>query len=413
MKHFKIVASILTVLLCQQALSQSGDTYQNAINVPHQTAWETSYSNSGMTLQSPVSSCQNFSLNNSNKWFAFTASSDYVKIKITGDDAGNNTRLIIWELPGSTWTELACGVGTTGLSATYSSLTIGNQYYFSVETRHAGISYNVNITNGDLPGNHVTSAIEVPHIEYWENDLTNTDMTLQIPISTCQNFTLNNSNKWYKFQASSNYAKIEVTGDDAGNNTRIVLWEQSGSAWIELTCKVGTTSLSLENNSLTPNTEYFLSVETRYTSIPYKLVVKGGVFSGYWTSTNGSIHPIELTNKVGIGTDVIPIGFDLAVDGKVIAEEVKVQLSENWPDYVFYDSYELTELNELTKYINREKHLPDIPSAEEIEKEGFELGSMDAKLLKKIEELTLYIIQQNIELVKVKSRLASLENKKE
>lgn len=120
--------------------------------------------------------------------------------------------------------------------------------------------------------------------------------------------------------------------------------------------------------------------------------------------------------KVGIGTG--NPSERLTVKGKVLAEEVKVQLSTNWPDYVFAKNYKIMPLPELEQFIAKNKHLPEIPSAKKVAKEGIELGTNQAALLKKIEELTLYIIEQDKalkdykkELDQVKKRLESKEKK--
>jgi hypothetical protein len=88
-------------------------------------------------------------------------------------------------------------------------------------------------------------------------------------------------------------------------------------------------------------------------------------------------------------------GYRLSVDGKIATTEVRVQPSAVWPDYVFMPSYNLMSLPELEKSIDNHKHLPGIPSAEEIEKEGIQVGEMQRKMMEKIEELTLYIIDLN------------------
>lgn len=85
-------------------------------------------------------------------------------------------------------------------------------------------------------------------------------------------------------------------------------------------------------------------------------------------------------------------GYLLAVDGKVICEELKVQLSDSWPDYVFADDYKLKSLQEVESFIETNNHLPGIPSAAELESEGIEVGEMQKAMMEKIEELTLYII---------------------
>ncbi|MFN0275413.1 MAG: hypothetical protein ACKVPJ_06700 [Chitinophagales bacterium] len=95
-------------------------------------------------------------------------------------------------------------------------------------------------------------------------------------------------------------------------------------------------------------------------------------------------------------------GYLLAVDGKVICEELKVQLSESWPDYVFADDYKLKSLQEIEDFIEANNHLPGIPSAAEVEAEGIEVGEMQKAMMEKIEELTLYVIelQKQIDILK-------------
>lgn len=99
--------------------------------------------------------------------------------------------------------------------------------------------------------------------------------------------------------------------------------------------------------------------------------------------------------NVGIGT-MVPMA-KLAVDGDIFARKIKVTQS-NWPDYVFHADYKLPTIAELENYILLHQHLPDIPSAKEIENDHLDLGEMDKKLLQKLEEQTLYIIQLHKEL---------------
>lgn len=102
------------------------------------------------------------------------------------------------------------------------------------------------------------------------------------------------------------------------------------------------------------------------------------------------------TGDVGVGTGTVPSGYSLAVNGKIIAEEVKVQLQAQWPDYVFEKEYQLASLDELEKFIGEKGHLPNMPSANEVEANGIQVGEMNRLLLEKIEELTLYIMEQNV-----------------
>ena len=96
--------------------------------------------------------------------------------------------------------------------------------------------------------------------------------------------------------------------------------------------------------------------------------------------------------KVGIGTTAPD--EKLTVKGTIHSEEVRVDLNVPAPDYVFEKDYDLRSLKDTETYINKNKHLPEIPSAKQMEAHGVELGDMNMLLLKKIEELTLYTIEQ-------------------
>ena len=104
---------------------------------------------------------------------------------------------------------------------------------------------------------------------------------------------------------------------------------------------------------------------------------------------------IDETGNMGIGT-VTPTE-KLAVNGNIRAKKMIVSQT-GWPDYVFHSSYVLPSLREVENYIIKNKHLPGIPSAKEIEEKGISVGDNQALLLQKIEELTMYLIQQNKQL---------------
>lgn len=99
------------------------------------------------------------------------------------------------------------------------------------------------------------------------------------------------------------------------------------------------------------------------------------------------------SGKVGIKTQT-PGDYDLAVNGKIRSQEIKVETS-NWPDYVFEEDYKLRTLTETEKFIQKNGHLPEVPKASDVEANGISLGEMNKVLLKKIEELTLQVIQLN------------------
>jgi hypothetical protein len=127
----------------------------------------------------------------------------------------------------------------------------------------------------------------------------------------------------------------------------------------------------------------------------------------YFGVNNGNIR-LDVTNgHVAIGninlTGVNADAYKLAVSGKVICEEVRVKLaSSGWPDYVFANNYQLPPLTEVEKFIDQHKHLPNVPSAEEVEKDGIAVGDMQKRMMEKIEELTLYVIelQKQVNLLK-------------
>jgi len=120
---------------------------------------------------------------------------------------------------------------------------------------------------------------------------------------------------------------------------------------------------------------------------------------------------LHVSGNVMIGSGTPASGYMLSVNGKVISEEVRVELDATWPDYVFDEEYKLTPLHQLEKYISSEKHLPNIPPASQVQREGFDLGDMNRRLLEKIEELTLYIIQQEKKLNALQQQVNSIQQK--
>lgn len=115
-------------------------------------------------------------------------------------------------------------------------------------------------------------------------------------------------------------------------------------------------------------------------------VLRIGVTDRLSVNTNG---------QFAFGSSKTPSGYIASFDGKVVCEELWVKNSNNWPDYVFASDYELRSLTDVEAFIESNSHLPEVPSAATVENEGISLSEMDATLLRKIEELTLYMIDAN------------------
>jgi hypothetical protein len=106
--------------------------------------------------------------------------------------------------------------------------------------------------------------------------------------------------------------------------------------------------------------------------------------------------------NIGIGTTNSQ-GYKLAVNGTVIATSMTVKLYTAWPDYVFKPTYHLPSLTEVKTYINENKHLPDMPSEQEVAEDGINLGELVKLQTKKIEELTLYLIEKEQQIKEIKA----------
>ena len=147
----------------------------------------------------------------------------------------------------------------------------------------------------------------------------------------------------------------------------------------------------------TPSNDALLQTYRSGGGATHSLILGGG----HWEQTLFVVPG----RKVGISTKNVPEGYKLAVDGKVICEEMKVALSQNWGDFVFNKDYELMPLESVEDYITENSHLPNIPSATEVEEEGLELGEMQRLQMIKIEELTLHLIEMKKEIDSLKAEL--------
>jgi len=124
-------------------------------------------------------------------------------------------------------------------------------------------------------------------------------------------------------------------------------------------------------------------------------------------TTNNSLI---ITSEGNVGIGKANPKNKLEVNGRIHAKSVKVDL-DNWADFVFEESYTLPSLSETEAYIDKNGHLEGIPSAETVIEEGIDLGEMNVKLLQKIEELTLYLIEKDKQVNMLSTKLEALSER--
>lgn len=155
---------------------------------------------------------------------------------------------------------------------------------------------------------------------------------------------------------------------------------------------------------------YFTNGPIGESSLEFYALRTNSYYAPLSFKSNGDVILVSNKNavsgNVAIGTTDTK-GFKLAVNGNISAKEIKVEATV-WPDYVFEPGYQSLSLRELEDYIKLHKHLPEIPSALEVKRDGIALGEMNKMLLKKIEELTLYLIEKDKEILELKQKQSKL-----
>jgi hypothetical protein len=130
-----------------------------------------------------------------------------------------------------------------------------------------------------------------------------------------------------------------------------------------------------------------------------------------FSANNGASVQMRINSSGNIGIGTVSPSEKLSVNGNISAKKLIVTQT-GWSDYVFNKDYKLRSLSSLETFINQNKHLPEVPSAKEVEEKGISVGDNQALLLKKIEELILYVIELNKKNEILNNRIAILENKK-
>ena len=135
------------------------------------------------------------------------------------------------------------------------------------------------------------------------------------------------------------------------------------------------------------------------------LYFPGGIGATFQVYNQGVLDVLHLNPDGNVGIGTTDPKNKLSVNGIIWAKEVKVSLADA-ADWVFEDDYELRSLEEVESFVKSNKHLPDIPSADEFRENDLNVAEMDNMLLQKVEELTLYLIEQNKRIKDLEQRIA-------
>jgi hypothetical protein len=210
-------------------------------------------------------------------------------------------------------------------------------------------------------------------------------------------FNSNTGNVGIGNTAPSN--KLDVTGNTRiSNNLFLPGTLRANSGTGSQIIKIAATSSSSTGLALNrPGTGFY----------DWRMINEGGIFkiqidTGEFNTTSTDAIRINLTGNVSIGTTSST--YKLNVCGTIRATELR--LETGWCDYVFADDYKLRPIKEVEEFIKINKHLPDVEPASEVETNGLKVASMSAQMMRKIEELTLYVIDQE-------KRIAALESENE
>ena len=231
-----------------------------------------------------------------------------------------------------------------------------------------------------------------------------------------------------KFHIHSNDGGLKLSA--SSGNSHIWSTNESGNVWQDLeyhannhlftqgNLAIGSTATSGDRLSIEGDGKWQLKlrdtdtggVDWRIGSSSDDWAAGGGKFI-ITNSGNSGDASITIDNQRRVGIGTTHPQSKLSVNGQIRATEVKVLADISVPDYVFEHGYELRTLKETKEYITKNKHLPEIPSASEIGENGIDLGDMNMRLLKKIEELTLYQIELLEKVEELQSKVEKLENK--
>lgn len=223
-------------------------------------------------------------------------------------------------------------------------------------------------------------------------------------------FTSNDQNmRMYFINGSAsmslrNEGWIDMFGSSPSTTTKLNLYAGSGSGMMIKKTTIGGYNLRLETVSGTGTN----ALEV-YSSGNVLSVIRNDGKMGIGTATPDPLYLLDVNGKAKVGHTLLE-DYALEVVGKVRACEVRVS-NPGWCDFVFDPGYPLMSIDSLDRYIQANHHLPEMPSATEVEAEGFDLAKMDAAMLKRSEENTLYIIALEKKCTGLESMILQLQQR--
>ncbi|WPU98890.1 hypothetical protein SNE26_23025 [Mucilaginibacter sp. cycad4] len=265
-------------------------------------------------------------------------------------------------------------------------------------------------------------------------------LLIVVPIVTYGQYSkeIVTSNQYYYYLVGSlppinlgNYAKLQIdilgggwTASTLGVTTYYV-GNRDALAINQVTSGSGADHFAIKAYSNpNGNTDIYITVTADYASFSIKsCMLQGNSLqlqtivqqTPVGTNITPNVNPVMITDANGnIALNTYDAkGYKFAVNGSAIATSMTVKLNSAWPDYVFKKDYQLPSLSEVKAYIDQNQHLPEIPSEQQIAKEGLNLGEMNKLLMKKVEELTLYLIEKEKQLKGQENKTDKLEKKLE
>jgi hypothetical protein len=175
-------------------------------------------------------------------------------------------------------------------------------------------------------------------------------------------------------------------------------------------------ALSLVDNTNVSSTQSFFNVYgSGYTEIIANTPIATSDVFAIMDANNSNTVNFKIkkngNTQIGNKTSVLHPNAELMVNGTIVAKELYITKPADWPDFVFKSDYNLLPLNKVEEFYLKEKHLPGVPSEKELEKTDINMAEMNKVLLQKIEELTLYAVEQNKQLTKLKNEVLILKGK--